>query len=165
MNATKSGGIFTFDHGQKKLNKAIGVEQVYLDDLTDQVKETMKNFLFDENREIKEDISPSQLVEIVASEYSYSQLVVMASFYLQDKLDGFATSLEKKMDDMKSAIKAIRLDADDIPPHIKEILDGLTGGESKSTALDGDSLPQELKDFLKNLAEQQEKQDGDGDDD
>jgi hypothetical protein len=165
MNATKSGGIFTFDHGQKKLNKAIGVEQAYLDDLTDQVKETMKNFLFDENREIKEDISPSQLVEIVASEYSYSQLVVMASFYLQDKLDGFATSLEKKMDDMKSAIKAIRLDADDIPPHIKEILDGLTGGESKSTALDGDSLPQELKDFLKNLAEQQEKQDGDGDDD
>jgi hypothetical protein len=165
MNATKSGGIFTFDHGQKKLNKAIGVEQVYLDDLTDQVKETMKNFLFDENREIKEDISPSQLVEIVASEYSYSQLVVMASFYLQDKLDGFATSLEKKMDDMKSAIKAIRLDADDIPPHIKEILDGLTGGESKSTALDGDSLPQELKDFLKNLAEEQEKQDGDGDDD
>jgi hypothetical protein len=89
----------------------------------------------------------------------------MASFYLQDKLDGFATSLEKKMDDMKSAIKAIRLDADDIPPHIKEILDGLTGGESKSTALDGDSLPQELKDFLKNLAEEQEKQDGDGDDD
>jgi hypothetical protein len=165
MNATKSGGIFTFDHGQKKLNKAIGVEQVYLDDLSDQVKETMKNFLFDENREIKEDISPSQLVEIVASEYSYSQLVVMASFYLQDKLDGFATSLEKKMDDMKSAIKAIRLDADDIPPHIKEILDGLTGGESKSTALDGDSLPQELKDFLKNLAEEQEKQDGDGDDD
>jgi len=165
MNATKSGGIFTFDHGQKKLNKAIGVEQAYLDDLTDQVKETMKNFLFDENREIKEDISPSQLVEIVASEYSYSQLVVMASFYLQDKLDGFATSLEKKMDDMKSAIKAIRLDADDIPPHIKEILDGLTGGESKSTALDGDSLPQELKDFLKNLAEEQEKQDGDGDDD
>jgi hypothetical protein len=165
MNASKSGGIFTFDHGQKKLNKAIGVEQAYLDDLSDQVKETMKNFLFDENREIKEDISPSQLVEIVASEYSYSQLVVMASFYLQDKLDGFATSLEKKMDDMKSAIKAIRLDADDIPPHIKEILDGLTGGESKSTALDGDSLPQELKDFLKNLAEEQEKQDGDGDDD
>jgi len=165
MNATKSGGIFTFDHGQKKLNKAIGVEQAYLDDLTDQVKETMKNFLFDENREIKEDISPSQLVEIVASEYSYSQLVIMASFYLQDKLDGFATSLEKKMDDMKSAIKAIRLDADDIPPHIKEMLDGLTGGESKSTPLDGDSLPQELKDFLKNLAEEQEKQDGDGDDD
>ena len=165
MNATKSGGIFTFDHGQKKLNKAIGVEQVYLDDLGDQVKDTLKNFLFDDNKEIKEDISPSQLVEIVASEYSYSQLVVMASFYLQDKLDGFATSLEKKMDDMKSSIKAIKLDADDLPPHIKEMIDGLTGGESKSTALDGDSLPQELKDFLKNLAEEQEKQDGDGDDD
>jgi len=166
MNATtKSGGIFTFDHGQKKLNKAIGVEQVYLDDLGDQVKDTLKNFLFDDNKEIKEDISPSQLVEIVASEYSYSQLVVMASFYLQDKLDGFATSLEKKMDDMKSAIKAIRLDADDIPPHIKEILDGLTGGESKSTALDGDSLPQELKDFLEKLAEEQQRQEGDGDDD
>ena len=165
MSTTTKTSLFTFDHGQKKLNQAIGVTEEYLTDLQDQVKETLKDFLFDEDRNMKDDLSPSLLVEILANEYSYSQLVVMSSFYLQDKLDGFAKSVESKLDDMKSAIKSIRLDADDIPPHIKEMLDGLTQGNSKGNPIDGDSLPPELNDFLKKLAEEQERQDGDGDDD
>jgi hypothetical protein len=166
MNATtKSGGIFTFDHGQKKLNKAIGVEQGYLDELGTQVSEILKDFLFDEDKNIRDDISPSALVEICANEFSYSQLVVLSSFYLQDKIDGFVKKLEKSLTNMKSSIKSINLDSKDLPDNIKEMLEGLTGGESRSSAIDGDSLPQELKDFLQKLAEEQDTQDGDGDDD
>lgn len=162
---TKSGGIFTFDHGQKKLNKAIGVEPEYLNELGDQVSHLLKDFLFDEDKNIKDDISPSALVEICANEFSYSQLVILSSFYLQDKIDGFAKKLEGVVDGMKSSVRSIKLDADDLPDNIKEMLDGLTGGESRSSAIDGDSLPQELKDFLQKLAEEQTRQEGDGDDD
>lgn len=158
---TKSGGIFTFDHGQKKLNKSIGVEEGYLEDLGTQVTKILKDFLFDENNDIRDDISPSALVEVCANEFSYSQLVVLSSFYLQDKVNGFAKKLEGKLDGMRDSIRSIRLDADDIPPHIKEILDGLTEGKTRETAVDGDTLPQELKDFIQRMAEQQEN---DGDD-
>jgi hypothetical protein len=165
MSTQTSGGIFTFDHGQKKLNNAIGVSPEYLDELGTQVANLLKDFLFDENKDIRDDISPSALVELAANEFSYSQLVILTSMYLQDRIDGFGKKLEKKLDGMKSSVRAIKLDADDLPDNIKEILDGLTGGESKSSAIDGDSLPQELKDFLEKLAEEQQKQEGDGDDD
>jgi hypothetical protein len=165
MSTQTSGGIFTFDHGQKKLNNAIGVSPEYLDELGTQVANLLKDFLFDENKDIRDDISPSALVELAANEFSYSQLVILTSMYLQDRIDGFGKKLEKKLDGMKSSVRAIKLDADDLPDNIKEILDGLTGGESKSSAIDGDSLPQELKDFLEKLAEEQRRQEGDGDDD
>ena len=48
---TQGGGIFTFDHGQKKLHNAIGVTESYLDDLQDQIKEVLKDYLFDERTE------------------------------------------------------------------------------------------------------------------
>ena len=156
MSTTTTGGIFTFDHGQKSLNKAIGVEQSYLEGLGDQVSDILKSFVFDDDKNLKEEMSQSGLVEICATEFSYSQLVIMSSFYLQDKLDGFAKSLEKKMKNMKSGVRFIALNADDVPPHIKEILEGLTGGDSKANAIDGDSLPQELKDFLEKMAEEQD---------
>jgi hypothetical protein len=166
MNATtKSGGIFTFDHGQKKLNNAIGVEQEYLDDLGTQVADLLKDFLFDEDKNIRDDISPSALVEICANEFSYSQLVVLSSFYLQETLDGFAKKIERKLDDMKSSVKSINLDSEDLPPHIKDMLKSLTEGKTNGSAIDGDTLPPELKDFLNKLAEEQERQEGDGDDD
>ena len=106
-------------------------------------------------------MSPSALVELAANEFSYSQLVILTSFYLQDKLDGFSKKLEEKLDDMRDSVRSIKLDADDIPPHIKDILEGLTGGKTRGTAIDGDKLPQELKDFLQKMAEEQEN---DGDD-
>ena len=162
---TKSGGIFTFDHGQKKLNKAIGVEQGYLDDLGTQVATLLKDFIFDEDKNVRDDMSPSALVELAATEFSYSQLVVLASFYLQETLDGFSKKIEGKLDSMRDSVRSIKLDADDLPPHIKDMLENLTEGKTRGTAIDGDTLPQELKDFLKRLADEQERQDGDGDDD
>lgn len=156
MSTTKTS-IFTFDHGQKKLNKAIGVEQSYMDELHEQIKETLKDFLFDENKDMRDDISPSSLVEICANEFSYSQLVIMSSFYLNDKLDG----LMNKLENFSKKMKTIELEADSLPPHIKEMLDNLTGGGD--TPIDGDTLPQGLKDFLNKLGEDQI--DGDGDDD
>ena len=166
MNATtKTGGIFTFDHGQKKLNNAIGVEAGYLDELGEQVTHLLKDFLFDEDKNIKDDISPSALVELAANEFSYSQLVVLTSFYLQETLDGFAKKIERKLDGMRDSVKSINLDSKDLPPHIKDMLESLTEGKTRGTAIDGDTLPQELKDFLQRMAEEQDKQDGDGDDD
>ncbi len=165
MNATKSGGIFTFDHGQKKLNKAIGVEDSYLDELGEQVSTILKDFIFDEDKNLKDDGSPSALVELCANEFSYSQLVILSSFYLQERIDGFAKKLEQKVKNMKASVKSIQLDADDLPPNIKALLDTLTEGHTEGEPIDGDSLPPELKEFLDKLAKEQDRRDGDGDDD
>jgi hypothetical protein len=140
--------IFTFDHGQRKLNKAIGVEESYMDDLQTQISNLLKDHLFDENRNIKDDLSPSMLVQASLSEFSYSQLVIISSFYLQDKLDGFANSLEKKMKGLQEGIKKIALDADKLPPEVREFLDNMTDGNSPSDAVDAASLPPEIKEFL-----------------
>lgn len=165
MNTTKTSGIFTFDHDYKKLNKAIGVEEDYLDNLGEQVAHLLKDFLFDENKDIKDDISPSKLVELAANKFSYSQLVILTSFYLQDKIDGFAKKLDGLVDDMKSSVRAIKLNSDDVPDNIKEMLEDLAEGNSKGNLIDEDSLPPELSNFLKKLAEEQRRKNGDGDED
>ncbi len=161
MSTQTSGGIFTFDHGQKKLNNAIGVSPEYLDELGTQTSNLLKDFLFDENKEISDDISPSALVELTANEFSYSQLVILTSFYLQDKIDGFSKSLSSKLDRMKSSVKAIRLNGEDLPDNIKEMLENLAEGRSEGDPIDGDSLPPELDNFLKELARRQQEEDGD----
>tara|TARA_R110000868_G_scaffold185788_3_gene427805 strand:- start:903 stop:1376 length:474 start_codon:yes stop_codon:yes gene_type:complete len=143
--------IFTFDHGQKKLNKAIGIEEAYMDDLQEQIANLLKNHLFDENRELKDDVSPSMLVEAALSEFSYSQLVIIASFFLQDKLDGFAESLEKKVDGLKAIVNKIALNCEDLPPHIKEFLENMDGGNTKDDAIDSRNLPPEIKKFLDDM--------------
>lgn len=157
MSTTTS--IFTFDHGQKKMSKAIGVTEDFLQDIEDQVRDVLKNYLFDEDRNIREDLSPSMLVEAALHNFSYSQLVMMSSFFLQDKLDGFTEMMEKKM---KGVVKKIAIDSDDIPDHIKEMLINMARESKTGGLIDSDNLPQELKDFLDGIAG---KQDGDGDDD
>lgn len=159
--------IFTFDHGQKKLNKAIGVEESYMDDLQTQIANLLRNHLFDENRDLKDDISPSMLVEACLTEFSYSQLVIIASFFLQQKLDGFADSLEKKMDTLKDGIRKIALDAEDLPPNIREFLTNMDSGNTPDDAIDARSLPPEVKEFLDSLIKGKFGIDpnGDGDDD
>ena len=159
--------IFTFDHGQRKLNKAIGIEESYMDDLQQQMHNLLRNHLFDENKDLKDDVSPSMLVEAALNEFSYSQLVIIASFYLQGKLDGFADKLEKKLDVLKDGIRKISLDADDLPPHIREFLTNMNGGNSKDDAIDANSLPPEVKEFLDKLIMGKFGIDpnGDGDDD
>lgn len=143
--------IFTFDHGQRKLNKAIGVQESYMDELQEQIANLLKNHLFDENKDLKEDISPSMLVEACLSEFSYSQLVIIASFFLQSKLDGFADSLEKKMETLEKGIRKIALDAEDLPPNVREFLTNMESGNSMDDAIDANSLPPEIKKFLDGL--------------
>ena len=45
MSTTTS--IFTFDHGQKKMSRAIGVTEDFLEDLENQVRDVLKDYLFD----------------------------------------------------------------------------------------------------------------------
>lgn len=157
MSTTTS--IFSFDHGQKKMHKAIGVSEDFLQDLEDQIRDMLKNYLFDEDRNIREDLSPSMLVEGALHSFSYSQLVMMASFFLQNKLDGFTEMMEKKM---KGVVKKIAIDSDNIPDHIKEMLINMAREGKADGLIDGNDLPQELKDFLDGIVD---KQDGDGDND
>lgn len=167
--------IFTFDHGQKKLHKAIGVEEAYMDDLQEQMSNLLRNHLFDENRDLKDDLSPSFLVEACLTEFSYSQLVIIASFYLKNRLDEFANIMEnkmrKKLDGLKDGIRKIALDADDLPPNIKEFLMNIDEGDSVDNAIDARSLPPEVKEFLDGIImkkfgiDPNSQPDGDGDDD
>lgn len=162
--STTTTSIFTFDHGQKKMSRAIGVTEEFLEDLQDQVRDVIKDTLFDEDRNIKDDVSPSMLVEAALHNFSYSQLVMMSSFFLQDKLDGFTEMMEKKL---KSSMKRISLTDDDVPEHIKEMLIKMMRegkGIGPFGSIDTDDVPQEIKDFLDGLIEK-EKNDGDGDDD
>ena len=159
--------IFNFDHDQKKMHKAIGVEEVYMDDLHNQISDLLKNYLFDEDRNIKDDLCPSMLVELALHEFSYSQLVLIAGMYLQERLDGFGKKLEKiaKMG-VDKVVKKIALDADDMPDNIRNFLLKLAEkgkGDSEGTAVDGDDLPQEIKDFLDNIVRKQ-MEDEDNDD-
>lgn len=157
MSTTTS--IFNFDHDQKKMYKAIGVEQSYIDDLDEQVAEALKNYLFDENRNVKDDLCPSMLVEVALHEFSYNQLVILAGRYLQERLDGFERKLEElAKKTAEKAVKRIALDADDVPEHIREFLMKLAQsgkGDSERTALDGSDLPPEIKDFLDNIVRKQ----------
>lgn len=156
MNATS---IFTFDHGQKKLNKAIGISDEYLKDLQEKIGGVLKNYLFDEDRNMKEDASPSQLVEACLHEFSYNQLVIMSSFFLQHKLDQFAKSMDQKL---KATVKRISLDSEDLPPHIRQMLLDLTKdgeGETKATALNSENLPQDIIDFLDSIIRESEEED------
>jgi hypothetical protein len=156
-----STNIFTFDHGQKKLHKAIGVQEEYLDDLSTKGRDIVVSLVFTEDKQVNEDYSPSQLVEACLSEFSYSQLVILASMHLQERVSDAMRKMEKIASKISMNIKTVGIDSDDLPDNIKEILDGLTEGKSRSSAIDGDSLPQELKDFLQKLVEEQHNDDDD----
>jgi hypothetical protein len=168
--STTTTSIFTFDHGQKKLNKAIGVEESYLDDLQQKIGDTLRQYIFNEDKSLRDEASPSELVEACLHNYSYNQLVLMASFFMQNKLEDFTKKLESGLGDMmKKTVKRIALDTDDIPPHIREFLEGLTKdgkGVDREGAVDGDSLPPHIKEFLDGLVRgEMEKEEGeDGDD-
>lgn len=154
MSSTTS--IFSFDHGQKKMHHAIGVSAEFVDDTQEQIAKVLKDHIFDDNKDVRDDRCPSQLVEAALHEFSYSQLVLMAGLYLQDKLDGFAENLEKKL---KSVVKKIALDIDDVPDNIREHFMKMAEEGKTSGLIDGDNLPQDVKDFLDDLAKQSEQDD------
>ena len=116
-----STSIFTFDHGQKELNKAIGVTEEYLEELSEKCLTAVKNTIFDENKKIRRDMSPSSLVEMCATQFSYSQLVILSSFFLNDKLDQMVSKMESNVD----KIRAVALNPDDMPQELKDFLDTL----------------------------------------
>jgi hypothetical protein len=158
MSSTTTS-IFDFDHGEKKIHHAIGVTPQFMDDVQEQIAKVLKDHIFDENKDVKDDRCASQLVEAALHEFSYSQLVLIAGLYLQERLDGFAEMMEKKL---KGVVKKIALHADDVPDNIREHFmkmaeEGKTGG-----LIDGEDLPQDVKDFLDNLARKSE-QDSDED--
>lgn len=157
--------IFTFDHGQKKLNKAIGVQESYMDDLQEQMINILRNYLFDENKDLKDDISPSMLVEACLSEFSYSQLVIISSFYLHNKVKDFAKTIDQKMDGLREKITKIALNSDDLPIEVKNFFDNLENGNSEHNPIDSDSLPPEVKQFLDSLIERKFEQEDDDDND
>lgn len=114
-----STSIFTFDHGQKQLNKAIGVTEEYLEELAEKCATTVKSCIFDEHNKPRTDMSPSNLVEKCVNEFSYSQLVVLAGFYLNDKLDKAVERMEKRVSDIKIGM----MDSETMPPELKKLLD------------------------------------------
>lgn len=140
--------IFSFDHGQKKLYNAIGVSEEFIDDTQEQIANVLKDHIFDENKDVREDRCPSQLVETALHEFSYSQLVLIAGLYLQDRLDGFAEKIENKL---KAVVKKVALDMDDIPPHLKDFFMKMAQEGGSGGAINGNDLPQEVKDFLDGL--------------
>ena len=128
-----STSIFTFDHGQKKLDKAVGVTSEYLDDLQDTVKKILFKAHEGMNNDDEEEAgcSPSELVEAALNEFSYSQLVLLSSFYLRDKMEMIQKS---------AMMKYISSNAD---------------GDDDSD--DGNGIPQALKDILNKIKNEIDK--------
>lgn len=158
MSTTTTGGIFTFDHGQKKMHNAIGVTEEYMEDLHEQVTKVLKNFLFTEDLLPREDASPSELVEACANEFSYSQLVIMSSYFLKSEVEHFGEKIAKLNDKLSGSMKALALNADDVPEEFREMLDKLSK-ESGEDAISSDDIPEELRDFLINMIKRQQDDD------
>ena len=103
----KDSTIFTFDHDKRQMHKAIGVTPQYMEDLHEKCNEALKNFVFDKDKQIREDMSPSGLVEICLKEFSYSEVVLMASFFLKDQLDVILNAMNGIPDDLVEALQKL----------------------------------------------------------
>jgi hypothetical protein len=162
-----STSIFNFDHGQKKLYKAIGVDEKYLFDLANQVTETVKENLFTKEKKVVDTFSPSILVEQCLHNFSYNQLVILASFYVRDKVEQLLEivdgKFEKMIEDKESfgaRVERISVNTDDMPDHIKKLIVDMME-KNKDGVFNGDSLPQELKDFLDGMAKKKDNKNED----
>jgi hypothetical protein len=160
MSTTTTGGIFTFDHGQKKMHNAIGVTEEYMEDLHEQVTKVLKNFLFTEDLLPREDASPSELVEACANEFSYSQLVIMSSYFLKSEVDKFGKKVAKFNEKLEGAQK-IALNEDDLPEDFKNFLQSLRDSGKSDEPINGDDLPPGIKDFLDRIAREASEDDED----
>ena len=155
MSTTTTGGIFTFDHGQKKLENAIGVTKEYMEELHEQTVNAIRNFIFDGNLSPREDMAPSELVETCARDFSYSQLVIMASYFLQNEVDNFGKKVAK-MNEKMEKLQRISINEDDMPEGFKDFLQHLKDSGKDGDPINGDDLPQEVKDFLEKLMRDEE---------
>jgi hypothetical protein len=155
MNTTT---IFNFDHGQKKMHNAIGVSEEFFDSVQDQIATILKNYVFDDDKNIKIESCPSQLVEAALHEFSYNQLVLIAGLYLQDKLEHFAESMERKV---KEVVKKISLHSDDIPSNIRDFFEKIAEESGSTGIINGDDLPEDIRNFLDGLAKKSEEDNDD----
>jgi hypothetical protein len=144
-----STAIFKFDHGQKKLHKAIGVREEYLDDLGSKLSQIIRSLKCDEVKKEILDVSPSEIVEVLLNEMSYSQLVLISSFYILEKIEEMEEAAERKFEELT-------LSSDDIPQDIKDIIDELDG---KPFSMD--DVPEEFRDklskFIKKLRDRDQE--------
>lgn len=143
-----STSIFTFDHGQKKLHNAIGIKEEYLEELASKLTEIVKSLKL--NMETKEviDCSPSQIVQLIAEELSYSQLVLVTSFYIREKIE----EIEEKT--MKSAVVK-KILKDDMPTELLAALESFEG-----TSMSAEDLPPEIRNELLKFIEKLEREKG-----
>ena len=160
MSTTTTGGIFTFDHGQKRLENAIGVTREYLEDLHEQTVQTIKAFIFNSDLTPREDMAPSELVEACAKNFSYSQLVIMASYFLQNEVDNFGKKVAK-FNEKLEGVQKIALNEDDLPEDFKNFLQSLRDSGKSGQPINGDDLPPGMKDFLDKIAREASEDDED----
>lgn len=126
-----STSIFTFDHGQKSLHKAIGVNKEFLEELARTLAQISKIVVDSTDEDDDGTGSPSRVIELVMQELSYSQLVLAAGFYVVAKLK------EMENDLMRKHLSATIFSGDGLP----------------------DDMPDELKDILKDIASKMRKKD------
>jgi len=127
-----STSIFTFDHTKPTLAEAVGVNKSFIDDLEEEIKVVMLDLNTDQDKKEMKECTQSQLVEAVLHEFSYSQLVLLSSFYIRSVVD----KIEKKA--ISEYVKSKMTDMDGLPKELKDLLDRLSneinnidGGDDK----------------------------------
>ena len=148
-----STSIFTFDHDQSNLHDAIGIKEDYLEDLADKLSNLVKSLKVDTVKEVVVECSPSEIVQAIAEELSYSQLVLVSSFYIRDKIEEMEIKAAKRYL-MKKGMP------DDMP---EELVDMIKKGRGK--AISADDLPDELKDKLIEFLQRKHRELDDEDED
>ena len=148
-----STSIFTFDHDQSNLHDAIGIKEDYLQDLADKLSNLVKSLKVDTVKEVVVECSPSEIVQAIAEELSYSQLVLVSSFYIRDKIEEMEIKAAKRYL-MKKGMP------DDMP---EELVDMIKKGRGK--AISADDLPDELKDKIIEFLQRKHRELDDEDED
>jgi hypothetical protein len=147
MNAT----IFTFDHKEQKIGKALGINESYLEELNDKTKDIIWNLKVDTVNEKILDCQTSKLVEAALNEYSYSQLVILAGFYLRSRIEEMEENAMRKYAELK------------LGGGTDELLDKIKSMGHNVSTIDGEDLPKEIKDLLDEFIRRRIEEDGDED--
>lgn len=147
MNAT----IFTFDHKEQKMNKALGINESYLEELNDKTRDIIWNLKVDTVNEQILDCQTSKLVEAALNEYSYSQLVILAGFYLRSRIEEMEEKAMRNYAELKLGGGA------------SELLDKIKSMGHNVSTIDGEDLPKEIKDLLDEFIRRRIEEDGDED--
>jgi hypothetical protein len=114
-----SKSIFTFDHTKEDVSEAINVSKTYLDELQYKVKDVIHNLKCDDVNETLIERSPSEIIEATLNNFSYSELVILSSFFLVN----YIQSMEDKA--TEAAIKEMIESSGNIPEGFEDFLKNL----------------------------------------